>query len=98
MHAPSDGNTQPGCRLEIGTPIHIWPPELGCSETTIRASKGAEFRVNTLENIPAGSEYFIALIVTKKPDESQALVLVANDNGTHRLPRDNGSHAVDQPG
>jgi hypothetical protein len=29
-------------------------------------------------------EYFIALIFTKEPDDSQALVLVANADGTYR--------------
>jgi hypothetical protein len=37
-----------------------------------------------LDDIPWERECFIALIFTKTPDESQALVLVANDDGMYR--------------
>jgi hypothetical protein len=37
-----------------------------------------------LDDIPWDHECIIALIFTKPPDESQALVLVANGDGTYR--------------
>ena len=52
--------------------------------TTILGFEGAEFRVDTLDNIPWQQECFVALIFTKTPDESQALVLVAKDDETYR--------------
>lgn len=52
--------------------------------TRISGLEGAEFRVDTLDDIPGEQECFMALVFTKKPDESQALVLVANEDETYR--------------
>jgi hypothetical protein len=77
------GHVQFGSRLEIGTPVCVFPPG-SVRATTISGLEGAEFRVDTLEDIPWERECFVALISTKRPDESQALFLVANDDGTYR--------------
>jgi hypothetical protein len=76
------GHVQSGSRLKIGTPVCVFPPG-SVRATTISGLEGAEFRVDTLEDVPWERECFIALIFTKKPNESQALVLVANDDGTY---------------
>lgn len=77
------GHVQPGSRLTIFSPTFKCPPG-SVAATTISGFEGAEFRVDTLDDIPWQRECFLALIFTKRPDESQALVLVANDDGTHR--------------
>jgi len=77
------GHSQAGSRLKIGTPVCVLPSG-SVQATAISGLEGAELRVDTLEDIPWGQECFVALIFTKRPDESQALVLVANDDGTYR--------------
>jgi hypothetical protein len=77
------GHVQAGSRLKIGTPVCVLPPG-SVQATTISGLVGAEFRVDTLGDIPWERECFVALIFTKRPDESQALVLVANDDRTYR--------------
>jgi hypothetical protein len=77
------GHVQAGSRLKISTPVCVLPSG-SVQATTISGLEGAEFRVDTLEDIPWKRECFVALIFTKRPDESQALVLVANEDGTHR--------------
>jgi hypothetical protein len=76
------GHIQSGSRLKIRTPVCILPPG-SVAATTISGFEGAEFRVDTLEDIPWERECFIALLFTK-PDESQALVLVTNNDGIYR--------------
>jgi hypothetical protein len=77
------GHIQSESRLKIRTLVCILP--LGSvTATTISGLEGAGFRVDTLEDIPWERECFVALIFTKRPDESQALVLVANDDGMYR--------------
>ena len=77
------GHVQAGSRLKIGTPVCVLPPG-SVQATTISGLVGAEFRVDTLGDIPWERECFVALIFTKRPDDSQALVLVANDDRTYR--------------
>ena len=77
------GHVQPGSHLRICAPFCRCPPG-SVAATTILGFKGAEFRVDTLDNIPWQQECFVALIFTKTPDESQALVLVAKDDETYR--------------
>jgi hypothetical protein len=48
--------------------------------TTISGLEGADFRVGTLEDIPRDQQCFLAPVFTKKPNESQTLVLVTNDD------------------
>jgi hypothetical protein len=77
------GHIQSESRLEIRTLVCILP--LGSvTAATILGLERAEFRVDTLGDIPWERECFVALIFTKRPDESQSLVLIANDDGTHR--------------
>jgi hypothetical protein len=77
------GHVQPGFHLKIYSPIcRCLPGAVGAK--TISGFEGAEFRVDTLDDIPWDHECIIALIFTKPPDESQALVLVANGDGTYR--------------
>jgi hypothetical protein len=77
------GHVQPGSRLKIRSPVCICPPG-SVAATTISGFEGAEFRVDTLDDIPWEQECIVALIFTKRPHESQALVLVANGDGTYR--------------
>lgn len=75
-------------RLKIRAPVCILPlGSVNVRAKTISGLKGAEFRVDTLEDIPKdiplGRQCFVALIFTKKPDESQALVFVTHDDGTY---------------
>jgi len=77
------GHVQAGSRLKIGTPVCVLPPG-SVQATTISGLEGAEFRVDTLEDIPWERECFVALTFTKRPDESQALALAANGDRTYR--------------
>jgi hypothetical protein len=77
------GHVQAGSRLKIGTPVCVLPSG-SVQATAISGLEGAELRADTLEDIPWEQECFAALIFTKRPDESQALVFVANDDGTYR--------------
>jgi len=77
------GHIQSESRLKIRTLVCNLPPG-SVTATTISGLEGAEFRVDTLKDIPWEQECFVALIFTKRPDESQALVLVVNDDGTYR--------------
>ena len=77
------GYVQPGSRLNIMAPGCVLPPE-SITATTVSGFERAKFKVDTLKDIPLEQECFIALIFTKEPDDSQALVLVANADGTYR--------------
>lgn len=77
------GHVQPGSYLKIYAPFCRCPPG-SVMATRISGLEGAEFRVDTLDDIPGEQECFMALVFTKKPDESQALVLVANEDETYR--------------
>jgi hypothetical protein len=77
------GHIQSQSRLKICTLVCILPSG-SVTATTILGLERAVFRVGTLGDIPWERECFVALIFTKRPDESQALVLVANNDGTYR--------------
>lgn len=77
------GHVRSGSHLKICAPVCILPPG-SVAATAISKFEGAEFRVDTLDDIPREWKCLAALIFTKTEDESQALVLVANDDGTYR--------------
>lgn len=77
------GHILPGSRIKICSPICKCPPG-SVAATTILGFEGAKFWVDTLEDIPWEQECTIALVFAKTPDKSQALVLVANGDGTYR--------------
>lgn len=77
------GHVQFGSRLNIMAPGCILPPK-SITATAVSGFERAEFNFDTLKDIPLEQECFIALIFTKEPDDSQALVLVENADGTYR--------------